>query len=96
MDDRVNEESIIWHTGLDGVIEVNIEVGTVCTGTLWSLADRLASIADLWTKCKGVDPGKDVPPMRWKSVSSFRPCVLWDFGEKDVSEKRRKTARLRS
>jgi hypothetical protein len=45
----------MWHTGLDVVIEVDIEVGTVCTGTSWSLADRLASIADLWTKCKVVD-----------------------------------------
>jgi hypothetical protein len=43
VDDRVNEESIIWHTGLGVVIEVNIEVGPS-----WSLADRLASIADLW------------------------------------------------
>ena len=49
MDGRVNEESIIWHTGLDVVIEVNIEVGTS-----WSLADRLASIAHYLTKCKVV------------------------------------------
>jgi hypothetical protein len=50
----VNEQSIIWHTGLGVVIDVNIEVGTVCTRTSWSLADRLASISDLWTKCKVV------------------------------------------
>ena len=37
VDDRVNEESIIWHTGLGVVIEVNIEVGMVCTRTSWSL-----------------------------------------------------------
>jgi hypothetical protein len=47
VDDRVNEESIIWHTGLDVVIDVNIEVGTS-----WSLADRLTSIADLWQSAR--------------------------------------------
>jgi hypothetical protein len=34
VDDRVNEESIIRHTGLDVVIEVIAEVGMVYTETL--------------------------------------------------------------
>jgi hypothetical protein len=34
VDDRMNEQSIIWHTGLGVIIEVNIEVGMVCTGIM--------------------------------------------------------------
>ena len=63
VDDGVNEESIIWHTGLDVVIEVNIEVGTS-----WSLADRLASIADLWQSARWLIQ------CRGYSLPLCRPC----------------------
>jgi hypothetical protein len=63
VDDRVNEESIIWHTGLDVVIEVNIEVGTS-----WSLTDRLVSIADLWQNARWLIQ------CRGYSLPLCRPC----------------------